>query len=120
MADSKHPHEYMKYLREERLPHIFCPGCGNGIVLNTIFKGMELSDKSFETAVTYEIAEIKMYIHINIIKIMEYFTFFEHIIDNKVFILTSNKFVFNLSIYNLKKIILIWKNIYCIGKKSMY
>ena len=38
MADSKHPHEYMKYLREERLPHIFCPGCGNGIVLNTIFK----------------------------------------------------------------------------------
>lgn len=48
MADSKHPHEYMKYLREERLPHIFCPGCGNGIVLNTIFKGMELSDKSFD------------------------------------------------------------------------
>ena len=40
MADSKHPHEYMKYLREERLPHIFCPGCGIGIVLNTIFKGM--------------------------------------------------------------------------------
>ena len=48
MADSKHPHEYMKYIREERLPHIFCPGCGNGIVLNTIFKGMELSDKSFD------------------------------------------------------------------------
>ena len=32
---------YIKYLREDRLPHIFCPGCGNGIVLNTFFKGME-------------------------------------------------------------------------------
>ena len=32
---------YIKYLREDRLPHIFCPGCGNGIVMNTFFKGME-------------------------------------------------------------------------------
>lgn len=48
MDNCKHPHKYMKYLREERLPHIFCPGCGNGIVLNTIFKGLELSDKFFE------------------------------------------------------------------------
>lgn len=32
---------YIKYLREDRLPHIFCQGCGNGIVLNTFFKGME-------------------------------------------------------------------------------
>ncbi len=35
---------YIKYLREDRLPHIFCPGCGNGIVLNTFFKGMEKAE----------------------------------------------------------------------------
>jgi 2-oxoglutarate ferredoxin oxidoreductase subunit beta len=38
----------MKYLRDERLPHIFCPGCGNGIVLNTIFNGIEQSNKNFD------------------------------------------------------------------------
>ena len=36
-----HENPYIKYLREDRLPHIFCSGCGNGIVLNTFFKGME-------------------------------------------------------------------------------
>lgn len=44
----EHPHRFMKYLRQERLPHIFCPGCGNGVVLNTIFNAIELSDKSFD------------------------------------------------------------------------
>ncbi|MCD7782149.1 MAG: 2-oxoacid:ferredoxin oxidoreductase subunit beta [Methanosphaera sp.] len=39
---------FMKYLRTERLPHIFCAGCGNGIVLNTIFNGVELAEKSFD------------------------------------------------------------------------
>ena len=29
MAVKENP--YKKYLREDRLPHIFCPGCGNGI-----------------------------------------------------------------------------------------
>ena len=28
------PHPYSKYLRAEMMPHIWCPGCGNGIVLN--------------------------------------------------------------------------------------
>ena len=32
---------YIQYLREDRLPHIFCPGCGNGTIINTFFKGME-------------------------------------------------------------------------------
>ena len=32
MENEKHPSRFMKYLREERLPHIFCPGCGHGIV----------------------------------------------------------------------------------------
>ncbi|MBW9221776.1 2-oxoacid:ferredoxin oxidoreductase subunit beta [Methanothermococcus sp. SCGC AD-155-C09] len=27
-------HPALKYMREDRLPHIFCSGCGNGIVLN--------------------------------------------------------------------------------------
>ncbi|MDR0900850.1 MAG: 2-oxoacid:ferredoxin oxidoreductase subunit beta [Methanobrevibacter sp.] len=31
----------MKYLRKDRLPNIFCPGCGNGTILNSFFRGME-------------------------------------------------------------------------------
>lgn len=48
MTADKHPHKFIKYLRTERLPHIFCPGCGNGIVMNTLFNGIEMSDKSFD------------------------------------------------------------------------
>ncbi|MDI9614416.1 2-oxoglutarate synthase subunit KorB [Methanothermobacter sp.] len=40
---------YLKYLRRDRLPHIFCAGCGNGIVLNTFFKGMEMAGVDFDT-----------------------------------------------------------------------
>ncbi|MGB9837552.1 2-oxoglutarate synthase subunit KorB [Methanothermobacter sp.] len=40
---------YLKYLRRERLPHIFCAGCGNGIVLNTFFKGMEMAGVDFDS-----------------------------------------------------------------------
>ena len=39
---------YIKYLRRERLPHIFCQGCGNGIVMNTFFKGMEKAGISLD------------------------------------------------------------------------
>ncbi|MBU4534865.1 MAG: 2-oxoacid:ferredoxin oxidoreductase subunit beta [Euryarchaeota archaeon] len=35
---------FMKYLRKDRLPNIFCAGCGNGTVLNTFFKGMEMAE----------------------------------------------------------------------------
>ncbi|MBI4187337.1 MAG: 2-oxoacid:ferredoxin oxidoreductase subunit beta [Chloroflexi bacterium] len=28
------------YLRAERLPHIWCPGCGIGIILNSFFRGL--------------------------------------------------------------------------------
>lgn len=48
MQKQEHPHKFMKYLRSERLPHIFCPGCGNGIVMNTIFNAIEMSDKDFD------------------------------------------------------------------------
>lgn len=34
---------FLKYLREDRLPHIFCGGCGNGTAMNTFFRGMELA-----------------------------------------------------------------------------
>jgi 2-oxoglutarate/2-oxoacid ferredoxin oxidoreductase subunit beta len=30
----------MKYLRQDRLPHIWCPGCGNGIVLHAITEAL--------------------------------------------------------------------------------
>ncbi|HQC36746.1 MAG TPA: 2-oxoacid:ferredoxin oxidoreductase subunit beta, partial [Thermotogota bacterium] len=28
--------KYLKYLRTDRLPHVWCPGCGNGIALKAI------------------------------------------------------------------------------------
>ncbi len=30
-----------KYLRLNKLPHIWCPGCGHGIILNSIIKGID-------------------------------------------------------------------------------
>ena len=39
---------FIQYLREDRLPHIFCPGCGNGTIINTFFKGMEKANIDFE------------------------------------------------------------------------
>lgn len=45
---AEHEHRFMKYLRQERLPHIFCPGCGDGIVLNTLFNAIEMSNKDFD------------------------------------------------------------------------
>ena len=35
----KHP--LIKYLREERLPHIWCEGCGNGIILNCFAQALD-------------------------------------------------------------------------------
>ncbi len=34
-------HFAVKYLRKERLPSPFCPGCGNGIVINCFMKAVE-------------------------------------------------------------------------------
>jgi len=36
--DKKHPLD--AYLRVERLPHIWCPGCGIGLVLNCFLRGL--------------------------------------------------------------------------------
>ncbi|UCH32805.1 MAG: 2-oxoacid:ferredoxin oxidoreductase subunit beta [Candidatus Bathyarchaeota archaeon] len=35
----KHP--LAKYLRQERMPHIWCEGCGNGILLNSFLEGLD-------------------------------------------------------------------------------
>ena len=49
--DEKKESRFMKYLRKERLPNIFCPGCGNGIVMNAFFNAMELAEIDFENLV---------------------------------------------------------------------
>ena len=32
--------DYSKYLRNEKLPHIWCPGCGHGIVLKSLIRAV--------------------------------------------------------------------------------
>lgn len=34
-------HPLAKYLRQERMPHIWCEGCGNGILLSSLFEGLD-------------------------------------------------------------------------------
>lgn len=50
MSIEKDPNEnkFIPYLREDRLPHIFCPGCGNGTVMNAFLKGMEKAEMDFD------------------------------------------------------------------------
>lgn len=33
--------DYNKYLRTQKMPHIWCPGCGNGIVLKAILRAID-------------------------------------------------------------------------------
>lgn len=42
------PNKFVKYLREDRLPHIYCTGCGNGSVMNAFLEAMEKTDIDFE------------------------------------------------------------------------
>lgn len=46
MNDKTKGNRFMSYLRKERMPTIFCAGCGNGIVINTFFNGMEMAEKN--------------------------------------------------------------------------
>lgn len=39
---------FLKYLRKDRLPNIFCEGCGIGTSLNVFLRGMEQSGKDFD------------------------------------------------------------------------
>jgi len=35
------PHPYEKFLRKDRIPHIWCEGCGNGIILNCFARALD-------------------------------------------------------------------------------
>ncbi len=35
------PFDYDKYLRKDKLPHIWCPGCGHGIVLKSLLRAID-------------------------------------------------------------------------------
>ena len=35
------PFDYSKYLRNDKLPHILCPGCGHGIALKSLLRGID-------------------------------------------------------------------------------
>jgi len=39
MEESGHPYE--KFLRKDRIPHIWCEGCGNGIILNCFARALD-------------------------------------------------------------------------------
>ncbi|MDR3223737.1 MAG: 2-oxoacid:ferredoxin oxidoreductase subunit beta [Methanobrevibacter sp.] len=43
--EEKNP--YIKYFRKDRLPTIFCSGCGIGITINSFLKGLESADIDF-------------------------------------------------------------------------
>ncbi|MDR2624054.1 MAG: 2-oxoacid:ferredoxin oxidoreductase subunit beta [Methanobrevibacter sp.] len=43
--EEKNP--YIKYFRKDRLPTIFCSGCGIGIAINSFLKGFESSELDF-------------------------------------------------------------------------
>lgn len=34
-------HVYDRFLRQDKLPHIWCSGCGNGIVTNALIRAIE-------------------------------------------------------------------------------
>ena len=46
MAEHKE-NRFLPYLREDRLPHIFCPGCGNGAIINAFLAAMEKAEMDF-------------------------------------------------------------------------
>ena len=48
MNDKTKGSRFMNYLRRERMPTIFCAGCGNGIVINTFFNAMEMAKLSLD------------------------------------------------------------------------
>ena len=40
--------KFAPYMREDRLPHIFCPGCGNGTIMNAFLEGMRKAEMDFD------------------------------------------------------------------------
>lgn len=47
MVNETH-NKFIPYLRSDRLPHIFCPGCGNGSIMSAFLKGMEKAEMDFD------------------------------------------------------------------------
>ena len=45
---SEKKNRFTPYMREDRLPHIFCPGCGNGAIMNAFLAGMEKAKMDFD------------------------------------------------------------------------
>ncbi|MCJ7424396.1 2-oxoacid:ferredoxin oxidoreductase subunit beta [Candidatus Bathyarchaeota archaeon] len=41
MVQENMEHPFLKYLRSAMIPHIWCPGCGNGIVLNSLVHAID-------------------------------------------------------------------------------
>jgi 2-oxoglutarate ferredoxin oxidoreductase subunit beta len=41
MVQAVMEHPFLKYLRSAMIPHIWCPGCGNGIVLNCFVQALD-------------------------------------------------------------------------------
>jgi 2-oxoglutarate ferredoxin oxidoreductase subunit beta len=41
MVEQMMEHPFLKYLRSAMIPHIWCPGCGNGIVLNCFVHALD-------------------------------------------------------------------------------
>ena len=37
---------YEKYFRQNRLPHLWCPGCGNGIAMKAIVEAIAARDEA--------------------------------------------------------------------------
>lgn len=41
MVEEELRHPYEKFLRKDRIPHIWCEGCGNGIILNCFARALD-------------------------------------------------------------------------------
>jgi 2-oxoglutarate ferredoxin oxidoreductase subunit beta len=44
MTEQELRHPYEKFLRKDRIPHIWCEGCGNGIILNCFARALDELD----------------------------------------------------------------------------
>ncbi|RKO67523.1 2-oxoacid:ferredoxin oxidoreductase subunit beta [Desulfofundulus salinus] len=56
MSEVVRQHPAFKYMRKQFLPHIWCPGCGNGLILAAIIRaidelGIDIDETSFVTGI---------------------------------------------------------------------
>ena len=51
---------YEKYFRQNRLPHLWCPGCGNGIAMKAIVQAIEKKGLSQDNTVIVSGIEISV------------------------------------------------------------